>query len=79
MIVSRVSHLCPDVPSTGVNMMFKVRLNYVDVAPRKNRKSTVRITSDHVASVDKSIARKIARNDLEKRASEKRAGVFFVR
>lgn len=43
----------------------RVRLNYMDISPIKPTKSKFRISSAHIAAVDKSIRRKAERNAQE--------------
>lgn len=59
--------------------MKRVKLNYMDVAPRKSEKVILSNTSEHVAMIDKNIALKVVRNEDEKRASEEAAFKYVVR
>lgn len=59
--------------------MKRVKLNYKDAAPRKSKKVILRNTSEHVATLDKNIAVKVARNEYERRISEAAAGLYVVK
>lgn len=49
--------------------MKRVKLNYKPVASRKSNEIAFAVSSSHVNAVDRNIARKVARNESEKKAS----------
>lgn len=67
------------IKSKGILIMKKVRLNYKPVASRKPTKISFTVSSTHVNAVDRNIARKIARNELEKKASREVASKYVIR
>lgn len=58
--------------------MKRVRLNYKPVASRKSSEIAFTVSSAHVSAVDRNIARKVARNESEKRASREVASKCVV-
>lgn len=58
--------------------MKRVRLNYKPVASRKSSEISFTVSNAHVNAVDRNIARKVARNESEKRASREVASKFVV-
>lgn len=57
----------------------KVKLNYRPIAERQSNKKAYEVSSDHVNAVNKSISRKVQRNEAEKNASRDVAARYVVR
>ena len=57
----------------------KVKLNYSPVAVRQSNEVAYEVSSDHVNAVNKSIDRKVQRNEAEKNASRDVAARYIVR
>jgi len=57
----------------------KVKLNYSPVAVRRSNEVAYEVSSDHVNAVNKSIDRKVQRNEAEKNASRDVAARYVVR
>lgn len=57
----------------------KVKLNYSPVAVRRSNEVAYEVSSDHVNAVNKSIDRKVQRNEAEKNASRNVAARYVVR
>lgn len=58
--------------------MKRVKLDYKPVAARKSSEIAFTVSGAHVCAVDRSIARKVARNESEKRASREFASKYVV-
>ena len=57
----------------------RVKLNYRPVAVRKTNEIAYEVSRDHINAVNKSIGRKIHRNEAEKNASRGIAAGYIVR
>ena len=57
----------------------KVKLNYRPVAVRRSNEIAYEVSNDHVNAVNRSIARKVQRNETEKNASRDVAARYVVR
>lgn len=57
----------------------KVKLNYHPVAVRRSNEIAYEVSSDHVNAVNRSIGRKVQRNEAEKNASRDVAARYVVR
>ena len=57
----------------------RVKLKYRPVATRKSTEIAYEVSSDHVNAVNRSIGRKIQRNETEKNASREVAARYIVR
>ncbi len=57
----------------------KVKLNYRPVATRRSDKIAYEVSNDHVNTINRSINRKIQRNEAEKNASRDVAAKYLVR
>ena len=57
----------------------KVKLIYSPVAVRQSNEVAYEVSSDHVNAVNKSIDRKVQRNEAEKNASRDVAARYIVR
>ena len=57
----------------------KVKLNYSPVAVRQSNEVAYEVSRDHVNAVNKSIDRKVQRNEAEKNASRDVAARYIVR
>ena len=57
----------------------RVKLKYRPVAARKSQEIIYEVSSDHVNAVNRSIGRKIQRNETEKNASREVAARYIVR
>lgn len=57
----------------------KVKLNYRPVAVRQANVVAYKVSSDHVNAVNRSISRKVQRNEAEKNASREVAAGYVVR
>ena len=57
----------------------RVKLNYRPVAVRQTNEIAYEVSRDHINAVNKSIGRKILRNEAEKSASRGVAAGYIVR
>lgn len=60
-------------------MIKRARLNYKPVAKRISKEVAFVVSAEHVAAVNRSIEKKLERNQRERRESEKEAGKYIVR
>lgn len=60
-------------------MIKRARLNYKPVAKRISKEVAFVVSAEHVAAINKSIEKKLERNQRERRESEKEAGKYIVR
>lgn len=60
-------------------MIKRARLNYKSVAKRIGKEVAFVVSAEHVAAVNRSIEKKLERNQRERRESEKEAGKYIVR
>lgn len=62
----------------GLSKLKKKSLTYRPAVSQGKKKVSFVISSSHACAVDKSIAQKIARNEIEKRASREAAAKYVV-
>ena len=60
-------------------MIKRAMLNYKPVAKRISKEVAFVVSAEHVAAVNRSIEKKLERNQRERRKSEKEAGKYIVR
>ena len=60
-------------------MIKRVRLDYKPVAKRTNKEAAFVVSAENVAAVNRNIEKKLERNKIERRESEKEAGKYIVR
>lgn len=60
-------------------MIKRAMLNYKPVAKRISKEVAFVVSAEHVAAVNRSIEKKLERNQRERRESEKEAGKYIVR
>lgn len=60
-------------------MIKRVRLNYKPVAKRTSKEAAFVVSAENVAAVNRNIEKKLERNKIERRESEKEAGKYIVR
>mgnify|MGYP000859165613 FL=1 len=60
-------------------MIKRVRLDYKPVAKKTSEEAAFVVSAEHVAAVNKSIEKKLERNNRERIDSEKEAGKYIVR
>ena len=65
---------------SGIEKMIKrVWLDYKPVAKRTSEEAAFVVSAEHVATINKSIEKKLEKNKRERRESEKEAGKYIVR
>lgn len=60
-------------------MIKRVRLDYKPVAKRISKEVAFVVSAEHVAAVNRSIEKKLERNNKERIESEKEAGKYIVK
>lgn len=60
-------------------MIKRVRLDYKPVAKRTSEEAAFVVSAEHVAVVNRSIEKKLERNQRERRESENEARKYIVR
>lgn len=60
-------------------MIKRARLNYKPVAKRISKEVAFVVSAEHVAAVNRSIEKKLERNNRERIESEKEAGKYIVK
>lgn len=60
-------------------MIKRVWLDYKPVAKKTSEEAAFVVSAEHVAAVNKSIEKKLERNNRERIDSEKEAGKYIVR
>lgn len=60
-------------------MIKRVRLDYKPVAKRTSKEAAFVVSAENVAAVNRNIEKKLERNKIERRESEKEAGKYIVR
>ena len=60
-------------------MIKRVRLDYKPVAKRASEEAAFVVSAEHVAAVNRSIEKKLERNNSARRESEKEAGKYIVK
>lgn len=60
-------------------MIKRVRLDFKPVAKRTSEEAAFMVSAEHVAAINKSIEKKLERNNRERIESEKEAGKYIVK
>ena len=60
-------------------MIKRVRLDYKPVAKRTSEEAAFVVSAEHVAAVNRSIEKKLERNNRDRIESEKEAGKYIVK
>ena len=62
-----------------LKMIKRVRLDYKPVAKRTSEEAAFVVSDEHVAAINKSIEKKLEKNNRERRESKKEAVKYIVR